>query len=194
MFRRNFLIFHSGALGDFIVTWPIAMAASRLYAQSRVAYVVPSEKGALAERLLRVDSIDSETGWHELFSESPNLAEQTRKTLDGAHFALSFVASANDRWSQNFATIAPEAHLINLQTKAAEAAPAVHVTDFLLEQLRPAPALYAGTTQMLRWVRNNGIGTHIAKKDAPIVIHPGSGAPLKCWPAERFVELAENQF
>jgi len=29
MFRRNFLIFHSGALGDFIVTWPIAMAASR---------------------------------------------------------------------------------------------------------------------------------------------------------------------
>jgi ADP-heptose:LPS heptosyltransferase len=45
---------------------------------------------------------------------------------------------------------------------------------------------------MLKWVRNNGIGSHIAKKDAPIVIHPGSGAPRKCWPAERFVELAER--
>jgi ADP-heptose:LPS heptosyltransferase len=192
VFRRNFLIFHSGALGDFIVTWPIAMAASRLYAQSRVMFVVSSEKGALAERLLRVDAIDSEAGWHELFSESPNMSERTRKTLDGAHFALSFVASANDRWSENFATISPDAHLINLQTKAPESSPAMHVTEYLLEQLKTAPALYSATSQMLRWVRGNGIGTHIAKKDAPIVIHPGSGAPRKCWPAERFVELAER--
>lgn len=192
MFRRNFLIFHSGALGDFVVTWPIAMAASRLYAQSRVIYVVSGEKSALAERLLRVDAIDSETGWHELFSESPNLSERTWKTIDGAHFALSFVASANDRWSENFTRLAPEAHLIHLQTKAPEQSPQLHVTQYLLQQLRPAPALYSATAQMLKWVREHGIGTHIAKRDAPIVIHPGSGAPRKCWPADRFVELAER--
>src|SRR5688572_24534466 len=97
MFRRNLLIFHSGALGDFIVTWPIAMAAARLYAQSRIIYVTGSEKGVLAERLLRVDSVDVEGGWSELFSESPNLSENPRKLLDGAHVVLSFVASPVDR-------------------------------------------------------------------------------------------------
>jgi ADP-heptose:LPS heptosyltransferase len=192
VFRRNLLIFHSGALGDFIVTWPIAMAASRLYAQSRVIYVTSSEKGALAERLLRVDSTDVEGGWSELFSESPNLSERTWKMLDGTHFAMSFVASANDRWSENFAKIAPESHLVHLQTKEPESAPPRHVTEYLLEQLKPAPALYSATTQMLKWVRENGVGSHIAKKDSPIVIHPGSGAPRKCWPADRFVDLAEK--
>ena len=28
MLRRNVLIFHQAALGDFIVTWPLAMALS----------------------------------------------------------------------------------------------------------------------------------------------------------------------
>ncbi|CAN5352472.1 glycosyltransferase family 9 protein [soil metagenome] len=192
MFRRNLLIFHSGALGDFVVTWPIALAASRLYAQSRVIYVTASDKGTLAERLLRVDSSDAEGGWSELYSESPNLSEKTWKMLDSTHFALTFVATPGDRWSQNFQKIAPEAHLVHLQTKDPETTPARHVTDYLLEQLKPAPALYSATTQMLKWVRGNGIGSHIARKGAPVLIHPGSGARRKCWPVDRFVELAER--
>ena len=176
MFRRNFFIFHSGALGDFIVTWPIAMAASRLYAQSRVIYVTNSEKGALAERLLRVDSTDVETGWHELFSESPDFNEKTRRLLDGAHSRSASSPRRAIDGAGIFRTIAPEAHLIHVQTKEPESSSPRHVTEYLLEQLRPAPALYSATAQMLKWVQDNGVGSHIAKKDAPVVIHPGSGA------------------
>lgn len=192
LLRRNVLIFHQAALGDFVVTWPIAMAASRLYAQSRVIYVASSEKGALAERLLRVDSTDAEAGWHALYAEASDLPERARKTLEGAHLVLSFAAAARDAWSENVQRIAPDAHLLNLHSRAPESSAPVHVTDYLLEQLKPSPALYSATTQMLKWVRDNGIGSHIPKKDAPIVIHPGSGAPRKCWPADRFVELAEK--
>ena len=40
---RNILLFHAGALGDFVVTWPLALALARLHPQSRVFYV--TQKG-----------------------------------------------------------------------------------------------------------------------------------------------------
>ncbi|HWP39838.1 MAG TPA: hypothetical protein VNL70_02845, partial [Tepidisphaeraceae bacterium] len=63
MLRRNVLIFHQAALGDFVVTWPIAMALSRIWPQSRIIYVTHGQKGALAERVLRVERADAEAGW-----------------------------------------------------------------------------------------------------------------------------------
>ena len=72
MLRRNVLIFHSGALGDFIVTWPLALSLARLFPQSRIYYITAGQKGALAERVLRLESADSESGWHNLFSERPH--------------------------------------------------------------------------------------------------------------------------
>ena len=72
--RRNVLIFHSGALGDFILTWPLALALGRLFPQSRIYYVTHGQKGALAEKVLRVESVDAEAGWHPLFAEAPSPA------------------------------------------------------------------------------------------------------------------------
>jgi len=46
--KRNVVIFHQAALGDFIITWPLAMALSRVFPQSRIIYVTHSQKGALA--------------------------------------------------------------------------------------------------------------------------------------------------
>ena len=51
--RRNVLIFHQAALGDFVVTWPLAVALGRLFPQSRVLYVTHASKGQLAERAAR---------------------------------------------------------------------------------------------------------------------------------------------
>src|ERR1700722_19863476 len=79
MLRRNVLIFHAGALGDFILTWPLALALGRLYPQSRIIYVTASEKGALAAKVLRVESTDVEQGWNHLFGEAAALSEATRK-------------------------------------------------------------------------------------------------------------------
>ena len=66
MLRRNVLIFHAGALGDFVLTWPFAVALGRIFPQSRIVYVTAGQKGKLAERALRLESADAEAGWHAL--------------------------------------------------------------------------------------------------------------------------------
>lgn len=185
------MIFHQGALGDFIVTWPIAMAAARIYPQSRVFYVTSSEKGALAEKMLRVESADAEGGWHALFCESPALPERATRLLEGAHTIITFVASADDLWTANVRAIAPESAIVHLSTKPPDDF-AEHITQFLIDQLRSIPVLHAAAGQMRQFTTSTGIGTWSPQADAPIVIHPGSGAARKCWPIDRFIDLAES--
>src|SRR4051794_1168004 len=116
--RRNVLIFHQGALGDFVLTWPLAMAAGRLFAQSRVVYVTHAGKGALAEKVLRVESADAEGGWHALFSSQPTpLPERAQKLLEGAHTVVSFVANPEDAWTQNVSKLVPGAQIVCVQSK-----------------------------------------------------------------------------
>src|SRR4051812_37310770 len=114
---RNILIFHQGALGDFIVTWPLALTLARLHPQSRVFYVTAAGKGALAEKVLRVESLDIESGWHPLYSESPALAEPQAKRLASSHTVVSFVADAQDRWVSNVKALASDADVLPLSTK-----------------------------------------------------------------------------
>ena len=89
--RRNILIFHQAALGDFIVTFPIALAMGRMFPQSRVMYVTADSKGRLAEKLLGVDRIDIESGWHVLHGTDPELNDRNRTLPAGAHTIISFV-------------------------------------------------------------------------------------------------------
>src|SRR3954470_22991334 len=101
--RRNVLIFHAGALGDFVLTWPLALALARLYPQSRVYCVTSAGKGKLAERALRVDASDLDTaGWHHLFSDDADnaaLPAAAAKLLSSAHTVVSFLTNGNDAWS-----------------------------------------------------------------------------------------------
>jgi ADP-heptose:LPS heptosyltransferase len=188
--RRNVLIFHLGALGDVVLTWPLALALGRLYPQSRIFYVTHGQKGKLAERALRVDSTDIEAGWHALFSPDAVLPEPARKLMSSAHTVVSFLSDGRDVWAQNVSRLAPEAALLTLKP-ATLAAPPVdeHVTTFIHRQLHPWPAIATAFDQIHRSINDRGIGGS-AKPDGSILIHPGSGAPSKCWPLERFVDLA----
>ena len=83
---RNILIFHQGALGDFVLTWPIALALARIHPQSRLFYVTHSEKGKLAERGARESSGPTpRPGWHPLFGDGGTLPEGPSKLVAGAH-------------------------------------------------------------------------------------------------------------
>src|SRR4051794_11915295 len=106
--RRNILLFHSGALGDFLLTWPLALAIGRVMAQSRVFYVTSRQKGLLAEKVLRVESADAESGWHHLFSETPALPEPAARLLAGAQVIFNLVADADSVWTRNIAALAPD--------------------------------------------------------------------------------------
>jgi ADP-heptose:LPS heptosyltransferase len=189
--RRNVLIFHLGALGDFIVTWPMAMSLARLYPQSRILYITHGQKGELAEAVLRVESADIEEGWHHLFSPEPRLPEAPMKRLAGAHHVFSFIAKADDVWTRNVRALAPHAEVMTLEPRPPASCYGHHVTDFLVEQLDPRPAVKSALVQMLRAIEQRG-ATPRGPSDGSIVIHPGSGGDRKCWPKHRFVELIER--
>ena len=188
--RRNVLVFHSGALGDFVLTWPLAVALGRLFPQSRVFYVTQRQKGLLAERVLRVESVDGEGGWHHLFAESPNLPEPAANLLAPAHAVFTFVAGPDSVWTRNVARVAPEAQVVSLSQQPPGDF-AGHVADYLVQQLKPWPIYEQAVAQILRSVENRGISTAVSIGDVP-VLHPGSGSPHKCWPAERFLQLARR--
>jgi heptosyltransferase III len=190
MLRRNVLIFHAAALGDFIVTWPLALALARLYPQSRIYYVTHSQKGALAERVLRIESSDSEAGWHHLFSETPALPEPAAKLLGNAHTILSFVAASTERWAENVRHLAPEANLLCVNT-AIPPNFTGHITDWLIEQWRGWPAGHAAARQIIQSISSRGL-PFVGPDRRVVVLHPGAGAEKKCWAAGRFLELAQG--
>jgi heptosyltransferase III len=182
MLRRNVLIFHSGALGDFILTWPLGLALSRLWPQSRIIYVTQKQKGLLAEKVLRLEWADSENGWHHLFGDIERLPEDCRKKLDGAHAVFAF--GAKERWVETVEGGTTVSAKPPVDWKG-------HASEYLLESLAGAPVVAAAVRNMLSVIAGRGIpvGGHL---NGDVVIHPGSGSREKCWPAENFIGLAEK--
>lgn len=193
--RRNVLIFHSGALGDFVLTWPLAVALGRIFAQSRIVYVAAGQKGELAREVLGVEALDSEGGWHCLFSENakPPLdaaredQAAVQKWLEGASHIFSFVAEPGDVWFENVRRIAPAAQVVCLRPRPAEEYRG-HVVQYLIDQLADVPMVQRGVEQIASSLSQRAIK---AQGGIPsrIVVHPGAGAPGKCWPAEKYLEL-----
>ena len=188
MLRRNVLILHSAALGDFLLTWPLIMALARLNPQSRIIVVTQHSKGALAEIALHVEHANVETGWHAIHAADAAPSDGVGRLLNSAHAIYSFVSMPNDVTTNNLARIAgAEAQIITLESRP-PADYAQHATDFLLQQLAPLPILQTGVQQMIRSINTRGISA--GRSDGgDVVIHPGSGAVEKCWPAERFLKL-----
>jgi ADP-heptose:LPS heptosyltransferase len=183
MLRRNVLIFHAGALGDFIQTWPLGLALGRVFPQSRVIFVTHSAKGALAEKALRLESADIESGWHHLFGDVDRLPDACRKKLEGAHLIVNFIAKPRDAWTAAVAALSPRAQLITLQPGASVQ---------LLESLGAFPAIQSAVGQILTSISQKGIGCFKPPETGAVAIHPGSGSPLKCWPVGSYLRLIDR--
>lgn len=191
MLRRNILIFHNAALGDFVVTWPLAIACGRLLPQSRVIYVTAAGKGKLAEHVLGVESVEIESGFSSLWSSPDDVPAAAKKMLEGTAIVLSFVASEGDAWSQSVRAIAPHTAVSYLSTKPA-AKFLGHVSQAIVSQLQPTqPAIATAMGLMVDSLTRRGFASRPVRHDG-VLIHPGSGAERKNWPRDRFVELARR--
>ncbi len=133
-----------------------------------------------------MDAADMEAGWHTLYTEKALLPKPSLRLLT-AHAIFSFVASPGEMWAEQVVHIAPVADLHLLSPRPPEHFDG-HASDYLLQQLSSQYAFQEGVRQMLSSLRERGLGGG-AKPGGPIVIHPGSGSPAKCWPLEKFIEL-----
>jgi ADP-heptose:LPS heptosyltransferase len=190
LLRRNVLIFHSGALGDFVLSWPLALALGRIYAQSRITYVTAGQKGALAERALRIDSSDVEAGWHQLYSTDCIPPANVLRLLEGSHTIFSFVAAKDSIWAGNVNRLAPGAKLFFIDPNPPPGF-AQHASQLLFDQLRSDPVVSTAVSQMLKSIHDRGLGIS-GPANGPIVLHPGAGAEQKCWPKDRFIALVNH--
>ena len=157
--------------------------------QSRIIYVTHSQKGALAEKVLRLDSADADSGWHSLFAPDAKLTERPSKLLTGAHAIYSFL-SPTPAWTANVRRLNPSAKLVALQSPTSQPFTG-HATEWIVEQLKDHPIERAATEQILRSIADRGIGFNRAG-GSDVVIHPGSGSPAKSWPLENFISLAQR--
>lgn len=191
MLRRNILIFHNAALGDFAVTWPLAMAAGRLFPQARVIYVTAGGKGKLAEHVLRVESLDIESGFAGLWADAADVSPPARKVLDGAAMIFSFVSTAGDPWARTVAALAPEARLVHLSTELPDGYDA-HVSRYVAQQLaNDFPGVAAGMVSMIDSLSRRGFSSRSSPRSG-VLIHPGSGAERKNWARANFFALCER--
>ncbi len=187
MLKRNILIFHAGALGDFLLTWPLAMGLARIHPQSRVIYVTHPGKGRLAEQVLGIESASIEMGWHHLLGDCSRLPVASARLLSGAHSVYSFISNGQDDWSRAVGRSGCDS-LVCLNP-APPAGWGTHQTDWIISQMDRAMAAAESMRQMIRFIRERGLRQR-DRRAGDVLIHPGAGSPAKCWPLERFVELA----
>ena len=190
MLRRNVLIFHAGALGDFVLSWPLAMALGRLYPQSRVICVCAKEKGKLFEKALRLESVDVENGFGALFAEAAEPADNVRRLVAGAHTICTLASSPDSDWAKNVAALSADATTIFIDPVMPPESNQ-HASTHLLSQLSNTPVIATAVEQLLRSIAERGLGfpTDAA---GPVVLHPGAGSAAKCWPLDRYKKLAEQ--
>ena len=188
------LIFHTGALGDFVLSWPLALALRQLRPDCPIVYITHPSKGQLAARFLQTQASSIETGgWHSLHSDSPGLHVAARDLVSRAQRIIVFGTaeeSGEAMFLQNLQRFAPEAKITSLV-----AIPPVgftsHATSFLHQQLGGEAHLAEAYEVALQKLATQGLPVPHAPSTR-ILIHPGAGSVKKCWPTEYFLELASR--
>lgn len=188
------LIFHTGALGDFVLSWPMAIALRQVWPDCPTVYVTHPSKGQLAARFLQTQAASIETGaWHSLYSDAPALHVAARDLVSRAVRIIVFgagKASEEGCFLRNLQRLAPEARI----TAVAALPPAGfagHATSFVHQQLAGEPELAGAYELALQKLSTQGLPVPHAPSTR-ILIHPGAGSVRKCWPTEYFLEVASR--
>lgn len=197
---QKIVIIHAGALGDFIMALP-AMTALRvaypgvsLRLVSRAHGLALATMAGLIERGIPFER----SGIHRLFARGLEIPEALGAELQSADGIVSWYGFDDEAY---FSALTAYGARVIIQPGLPPPGRSPHAADYLMETVMPflppgvplpdavpcvaitpaqreaAQALLpspGGTEKPIRW----------------IALHPGSGSPKKCWPGERFADLA----
>jgi len=184
------LVYHAGALGDFITIFPALNAWKKQYAPAKITLLGRPQYGKLAADSGLIDEIcDVEsTRFAPLFSSETNLPASLERTLRDFDAALIFA----DPGSPIIFHV-KNAGIGEIRHQPPFPNHPIHIIDYHVELMGggslpkderlpaciPDPSL-AGDARRL-----------ISSWGRPFaVIHPGSGSRRKNWPLERFMQLS----
>ncbi len=177
--KEKYLIFHQGALGDFVLTFP---ALVRLKERATIDVCCQNHLGQLALSLGIADhSFPSESRrFASLFSD--DIDPELRKFV--ANYNMIFLISFSSELENNIREIT------NVQVHRIPPRPPpqqqVHIAEYLLKHLdkivpfkMTTPSLADLFLTIPKYYDSSG----------KVLLHPGSGSSRKNWPLENFIRL-----
>jgi lipopolysaccharide heptosyltransferase III len=177
------LVYHAGALGDFITTLPAMSAWRRLHQQERIILLGKRAYGELAPRELFDEVWDAGAStFAPLFGTATEQASALGERLSALRSALLF-CSASSPLPSNLARLGV-GELIRQDPFPSEKVP---IIDYHLS-LFPVLAL----TEAERLPRIRRFDGTLAVPPMTAALHPGSGDARKNWPLAGFRELAQK--
>jgi heptosyltransferase III len=207
------VILQPGALGDCILTLPLAQTMKRTLNLGGVDIVGHADYIGFLPGRSCVDSIRSidSADLHRLFTEAANFDLSDRDPLIGmfADYAwiASFLGDANGDFERNLIFTANCSHSAEVFTVALKPPEGMqtHVAAYYVGQFVDHAGLPASKAKLSRkralirptksdrsigrqWLRQEGLD--LSRKLA--VLHPGSGGRHKCWHIGNFTALAED--
>lgn len=200
----RFLITRLSAIGDCILTMPLAVALREAFPTAYIAWAVEGVAGTMIERHPAVDqAIRLPRGFARSAAAWRQLRRQLRSLcFDVAIDPQSLTKSALVAWISGaprrigFARpvgreLAPWLHTELVASRVA------HVVDRYCELLTPLNAA-AGPIRFdfpITADAETDVGKHLEGLAAPVaVINPGAGWESKRWPQERFAEVARELY
>ena len=175
----KFALFHHGALGDFVLLFPIL----RSLASHRVALVAASSRGQLAAGLFdHVRAVNGDQP-HLIRLFGPGTAAgdpaAIARDLDRPGWIISFVSCRDDPWTRRVAETVPGAQIACVEPRPPDTWTG-HVADWHRHRLREAGLDLPPVPAARRAPRTTA---------GPVLVHVGSGGRMKCWPPQRWFAL-----
>lgn len=173
----HFALFHHGALGDFVLTFPMM----RALAPATVALVATTSRGRLAARCLgHVRGVDADKPhFVRLFGpEGDADIAGLAGDLGQPDWIISFVCGPEDPWARRMKAALPEARLACIDPRP-PAGWLGHVTSWHARQLLALGLALDPVSTPVRRTPGDGV----------ILLHAGSGGLHKCWPHDRWLAL-----
>lgn len=169
-------VVHSGALGDTILLLPLIRALKIKFQNAEISLVMRPNFGQMFVMWGEVSQ------WHSIddaavsrwFADNPDAGALPWSDCE---LLISAVSDGKDAWAQNARKFSAARSIFFINPRP----PADfdgHVVDFHRRQLAELELPVAPEVP----VEQN--------PDGAIIFHPGSGGESKCWPRERFLDLA----
>jgi ADP-heptose:LPS heptosyltransferase len=178
------LIYHAGALGDFITTLPAMSAWRRLHPRQRIVLLGRPAYAALADPTTLFDETwDAASGmFAPLFSPDPDpsplLAERFSLFTSALLFAFDSSPLEKNLTKNGVREITRQDPFPSAR---------VPIVDYHLALF---PRLPFNDRERIPRVLTTGPG--LPTTPETVLLHPGSGSQKKNWPLTRFVELARR--
>lgn len=204
------VILHSGAIGDCLLTLPLAAAVKQHYALDRFEFIGPADYIDFYPGRTCIDAVVSIEGLdlYRLFDEPRSFEQSDNDRLIQA-FAryeqvISFLGYDHPAFEQNllFAVHSTHSGEVTMIPAKPEPRSPLHISDGYLEvfkrehQLDDAIKHHRTTVSPLAadYLAGRDIleQHHIDPEQTVALIAPGSGSREKCWHWENFVQIAAD--